>query len=289
MLFWIALPLALVAAVLMAVVVLRRWKEIRMLDPETIRREQERKARDRIVRERFERLLKRWSTPIRRTGKRVSVGLQRMEARLRRASGMRVSSDDAEPDRTQGPGRLQRMLHEAAVFAREGKVNRAERAYLEALKIDMRSAEAYRGLGELYLNDRQYKQARETFQFLISMKAADDGVYAGLAHIDETEGQIPEAEEKRKKALSLNSKSPKRHAELAAFYIKQSRGEEAWQYARKASEIDPKSPRYLELSVEAAILVRDRKEAEMRYERLRLMGYDRAKLQRLKERLDAMG
>lgn len=292
MFFWLSLILALAAAGTIAVVLWRRWKEIRLLDPDTIRTEQERKARDRIVRDRFERLMKRWGTPLRRTGKHfaynISKSFQRMERRLRRTAGM---ADDHIPSgelKRDSSTKMQRMLAEANRLATEGNIQKAERTYLEVLKMDARYVDAYRGLGLLYLNARQYKQAKETFDFLIRIHGANDEVYKGLGAIAEIEGDMNRAEDMRKRALSMNIRSPERHAELASFYMKIGRAEDAWRHAKSACEMNPESASALELSVESAILVRDREEAEKRYEQLRLMRYDRSKLQRLKERLDGM-
>lgn len=292
MFFWFSIILALVAAGTIAVVLWNRWKEIRLLDPDTIRMEQERKARDRIVRDRFERLMKRWGTPLRRSGKRltynISKSFQRMERRLRRTAGM---TDDYIPSGTLKGDRstkIQRMLGEANRLSGEGNAQKAERVYLEILKLDARHFDAYRGLGSLYLGARQYKQAKETFNFLVRIKGANDEVFAGLGAIAELEGDLGRAEDMRKRALSMNVRSPERHAEIANFYMKHGSPEDAWRHARSAYELNPESASALELSVESAILVRDQEEAEKRYEELRLMRYDRSKLQRLKEKLDVL-
>ena len=60
--FWIVLGIALVAAAVIGAVFFIHWKEIRLLDPDTIKAEQERKVRERIVQERLDRRLKRAMT-----------------------------------------------------------------------------------------------------------------------------------------------------------------------------------------------------------------------------------
>jgi tetratricopeptide (TPR) repeat protein len=295
MLLWLSLILVLAAAATIAFVLRRRWKEIRLLDPNTIRAEQERRARDRIVSERLERRLRMLAAPVRRCGKRcvrrVSRSFQRMEWRLRRMSGMPAeerppSFGDARRDFSSG--RVRRLIREADHEALAGNMQKAERIYLEALKLDVRNFGAYRGLGALYLNARKYDQAKETFDFLVRINGADDGVFAGLGAIAEADGDIRTAEAMRKRAVEANPRSMERRAELIRFCLKQGRAEEAWRESVSALELDPDDPLMLELSAESAILQRDREQAEKRYERLRLMRYDRSRLQRLKERLDAM-
>ncbi len=181
------------------------------------------------------------------------------------------------------------MLREAASVAAGGDAARAERIYVEILKMNPRQGDAYRGLGMLYLLNRQYRQAKETLDYLVRIGGADGEVFAGLGTIAEANGAYTEAEAMRKRALEAEPDAAKRHAELAAFYVRRETPRLAWGLAKKACELDPSSSAYLELSVASAILLADRKEADARYERLRLMGYDRSKLQRLKEKLDALG
>ena len=88
--------------------------------------------------------------------------------------------------------------------------------------------------------------------------------------------------------MAAAPRNPKRHAELAAHYMKYGSPEAAWEAAKAATDLDNASPRFLELSVEAAILVRDRNEAERRFDRLRMLINDRSKLQSLREKIEAL-
>ncbi|MBD3251095.1 tetratricopeptide repeat protein [Candidatus Uhrbacteria bacterium] len=292
MLLWISLILALVAIGTIAFVLWQRWTEIRMLDTDTIRKEQERKARDRIVRDRFDRMLKRVLHPLKHRSKQMARTLtrsvQRMEQQLAKTAGIEDTTVPQEESAQDPRRRIRRLLQDAQRLTEQGNYQQAERIYLEILKIDARHFEAYRGLGKLYLTARQYKQARETFDFLVRIQGANDEVFSGLGSIAEIEGNLKEAELMRKRALELNERSGQRHAELAALYMKMENADAAWRHAMRATELDPTSPQALELSVSSAILVRNRKEAEERYERLRLLRYDRNKLQRLREQLDGM-
>lgn len=299
MLFWIALVLIIIATGIIGVILFQHWREIQLLDTDTIRAEQERRARDRIVKERFERHLRKWSAPIRYAGrhlkKRLSRTVTRLEQRMKYHGTETVVYPTATPetelpvtDESAPQDRVTRLLREAQLLAREGKVSRAERVFLEILKTNMRHIDAYRGLGALYLADRQYAQAKEIYDFLLGLDGADDAVYAGLAVIAEAEGRITEALAMREKAIEMSPASSARHGEMAEYYIHQGDGATAMRYARKAIDLDPDAPRSLELFVRAAILSGDRNEAERVYQQLRAKGYDRSKLRQLKDQLDAM-
>jgi len=291
MFFWISLIISIIAAAAIGVVFARRWNQIRLLDPETIRAEKERRARDRVTRQRFDRTMKRWSVPFRQTGKQtmgwIGTAFARLETRMKEAAG--VEDEAGRTPSAARADRISRMLREAVALEANGDIARAERMYVEILKLNPRQRDAYRGLGMLYLVNRQFRQAKETFDFLMRIGGADGDVFAGLGIIAEANGAFTEAEAMRKRALDVEPDSPKRHVELAAFYVRRENPRLAWPAAKRACELDPSSGEALEISIASAILLADRKEAEARYERLRLMGYDRSKLQRLKEKLDAIG
>lgn len=293
MIFWISLIIVIAACGVLGFVLFRHWKEIRLLDTDTIRAEQDKNARNRIMRERFERQFKRWMAPIRHAGKgtinKLGESIASMEHRLRQATGMEHldKGDGRRATGAAGGERVIQLIREAQALAKEGKTSRAEHAYLEALKIDMRNVEAYRGLGALFLSERQYKQAKETFDFLVHLKSADGAVYAGLAMIAEAEMNYQDAETHRKKAIELEP-TMIRHCELGEYYLRRERGTDAIEQAKLARAIDSEAVRPLELMADAALMLKDRKEAELAYQTLRIKGCERSILQRLKEQLDAL-
>jgi tetratricopeptide (TPR) repeat protein len=288
---WLFLVLALIAAGIIALVLFRHWKEIRLLDPETIRAEQERKVRDRIVRQRFDRKLRHFLVPMQRAsralGGRLTQTYRQVEERLAHAARL-PARQEAGGDMSEPSDSVRALLAEAAQHERAGRFAEAERAYLEILRHDDRQFQAYRGLGALYMTQRQYPQAREIFLFLDRLQGCDDTCYASLADIAESQGDTGQVEAMRKRAVEANSRNAARHAELAGFYLSHGSPDYALASARRAADLDPETPRMLELCVEAAILVPDRAEAERRYQRLTSLTNDRRVLLALKDKIDAM-
>jgi len=88
--------------------------------------------------------------------------------------------------------------------------------------------------------------------------------------------------------VEFRPRLPQRHAEMAEFYLARTQPLKAWPFARRAAELDQRSAKYLELSLETAILLGDRTEAHRRYDKFRLLSDDRAKAQSFKEKIDAL-
>jgi tetratricopeptide (TPR) repeat protein len=286
----------IVAAIALAfagVLVARHWKNIRLLDPDSIREERVKREREKVIQRRFERIhadrLAAVQRAGRRIGKRATEAYRRTYRRLQALDS--VYKSVAAPLAAMAPSqreRIKTLLTEARALIRDLRWADAERRCLEVLSMDARQTEAYRLLGQIYLKQKLYPQAAETFEYLVKTKKADDATYAGLADIAGASGDRARAEAMRVKAVEASPRQAHRHAEAATFFLEAGDIERAWPYAARAAELEPGSAKYLELSLEAAILLGDRNEAEARYRRLRLLSDDPNRFQSWKDKLDAL-
>lgn len=286
---------AFAAAALAVIVFLvaRHWKDIRLLDPMSIKEEQAKHKRGEMLERRFERLSQDRLEALKRFGRQIGRGAtQRYRKLYRRFAALeRVYKKAASPFAAMAPStreRIKTLSGEARSLMRDLKWADAERRYLEILTLDSHQADAYRGLGQIYLKQKLYPQAKETFEFLQKINKADDATYAALAEIAEAEGNLALAELMRKKAVDASPRQPHRAAELASFYLEQGEPAKAWPHAKRASELEPGSAKYLELSMEAAIALGDRAEAKERFGKLRLLIEDQSRFQVWKEKIDQL-
>lgn len=271
----------------------RRWKEIRLLDPTSIKEEQQRQQREAMIRRRFDRLRADQILPFKRIGRQLSRGISKAysNAYEKLQAFEKVYQNAKSPFAAMAPStreRIKTLLTEARSLMRDLKWADAERRCLEALSQDQRCVDAYKILGQIYLKQKLYPQAKETFEFVIKMKKADDATFAALAEIAEFDGDLTRAEAMRLKAVELSPRQSHRHAELAAFYLAKGEPAKAWPSAKRASDLEPTSAKYLETSLEAAIALGDVKEARARFDKLRLLTDDHAKFQSWREKIDGM-
>ncbi len=291
MLYWLTLPIAFIAIAFMVAIVFRHWKEIRLLDPNSITEEREREKRDALVRQRFERVKAQKVIPLKQLAERIGTETRSVYRRLvaKLTELEKFYKQAKAPFAMLAPSvkeRIKSLLNDAVSLGRESKWADAERRYLEVLTVDERNMDAYKGLGAIYLRQKFLPQAKETYEFIVKSKKADDIVYASLAEIAEADGNFGRAEEMRKKAVEAKPRLALRHAELAEFYLARHDAAKARVPAEKCAELDPASPRCLELWLEVAILSGDRIEAKRRYDKLRLASNDQNKLSVLKDRIE---
>ncbi len=271
----------------------RRWTDLRLLDPLTIKEERHRQKREEMIRKRFDRMRNEKSHPWKRLGRSIARAFdtlyESLSARLlssseELSSGSGVFSSLAPTTQE----RVKSLVTEARAFYRDQKWSEAEKRYLEVLALDPHYVEAYKGLGAIYIKQKLYPQAQETFQFILKMKKADDATYAALAEIEEATGRLHEAELYRLQAVDASPKQAARHAELAQFYLEQDEPLKAWPSMYRAVELEQNSAKFAELALEIAIKLGDQDEARARYQRFRLLSEDRQRYQYWREKVEAL-
>ncbi|MFA6406995.1 MAG: hypothetical protein WCW34_05815, partial [Patescibacteria group bacterium] len=261
------------------------------LNPLSIKEESERQKRDAMVAQRFSRIQTDKLAPIKylyqqsafqakKTFHAAYIRLVRLDRLYRQATRPFAKVAPSEQER------IKTLLDEARSLARDLKWGESEKRYLEILLLDNRNKDAYQGIGTLYLKQKMYPQAKETFEYLAKTRQADDACFAALAEIAEMEGEVGKAEEMRLKAIELRPRLACRHAELARHYADRNEVAKAWPPAKRASDLEPKSAKYCELALECAITLGDWPEAKRRYDKLRLLSEDYQRLQQFRERID---
>jgi tetratricopeptide (TPR) repeat protein len=286
----------LVAALALGVAVfimVKHWGQIRLLDPQSIREERLKAERAKVIERRFDRVSADRLAAVTRIGREIGRRTRdRYHGAIERLQSLdKVYRTVTSPLAAMAPSqreRIKTLLAEARSMMRDLKWGDAERRCLEVLSMDARHAEAYKLLGQIYLKQKLYPQAKETFEYLIKTKKADDATYAGVAEIYETSGDLTRAEAMRLKAVEASPRQPHRQSEAAQFFLSRGEAGRAWPFAKRASELEPQSAKYLELSLETAILLGDRNEAETRYRRLRLLSDDPNRFQAWKDKLESL-
>ncbi len=290
----LAFTLALLALGLAASIVVRHWKEMRLLDPLSIQEERERQQREALMERRFERVHADKLQPLKRAARHID---RVAKAAYRHTYQRLLAFEAVYKKNIKGPfaamapsnrDRIKNLHQDAKAFMRDLKWADAERRYLEILALDTHQAEAYKGLGQIYLKQKLYPQAKETFDFLVKIKKTDDAVFSALAEISEAEGDLVQAEGYRLKAVEAGPRQAFRHAELAELYLRQNQAAKAWPPVKRASDLDSKSVKYAELALETAIALGQREEAQKRFDRLRLLGEDSVKFQAWREKIAAL-
>jgi len=277
--------------VAMLAIVIRKFPQLTLIDTAALPKERETRKKKEIIHERVGRMAaENW----RGFAAKVGPVLKKIQAWFRRQYTKVLVLDykyqTAKPEDKPLPisdlrAIVDRLQDEAAELVKEGKGSEAEKKYVEIIKIDPKNLGAYRGLGELYLDAKNYLQAKETFEFLVKMSVKE----CCVAHKGRA-GRFPDAEEG-----GSCPASPAVQAEIAKNYLSLSNacrlaGDPTG--ARLALESalghEPANPKHLDLLIEACILEGDKERALAVFGKLKEVNPENQKLGILYEKIMAL-
>lgn len=315
--FYSLFPLILIFVGIAAIVVIvaRKFPPLSALDVEKLPEVQQAKVKDEIKFQRFWRSFSSFGRYLKKIFSRlefVKNGWQWLQGRFRRlvhhwqekykksiiaeikqamkeAKGRRAEEKEIRTDRPPCPvGRASDLLKQAEEAAEKGDWPLAERYFIEAVKHNPKEIEAYRGLGKVYLEMKKYKEARETFEFILKLKPDDDRAYNRLSMVAEARGNWLEAIKCLEEAVKLNDRLAVRFYDLGRFYFKLKKPAAALRHFARAAEIEANNPKYLDQLLEMSIITGDGDLARETYDKLRLVNPDNQKLPEFRQRIEEM-
>lgn len=292
MFYKVAIVLIVVCLALIVVIVVRKFPQLTLIDAEALPKERETQKKKEIIHDRVGRLAaERWKTFV----AKVSPVLAWLRAAFRRQYAKVLMLDrkyqakkPAEKPLSTADIRdmADRMLDEAAGLVKEGRFDEAEKKYVEIIRLDARNLEAYRGLGDLYLDAKNYAQAKETYAFLVKMSVKQ----CCVAHKGRAGQEIDGVKEPAQCPAS-----PAVQSEIAKNYFSLSAACRALgdlPGARLALESavahEPANPKHLDLLIDTCILEGDKDRALEVFEQLKSVNPENQKLGHLFEKIAAM-
>ena len=183
---------------------------------------------------------------------------------------------------------LKQKLAEAEALAAQENYLEAEKLYIEILTLDDKNAAAYKGLGDLYLQQKDFEHARETFEFLLKLKSDEPFVYRKLGTIASEKGDLKAAQEDYLKSLALDAGNVNTYLELAKVYLNLEEKPKAFDLLKEAAGLEPNNPKVLDFLIEVSIIMRDKETALKTFWKLREVNPENQKLSELKEQIEKL-
>src|SRR3989344_7296668 len=248
--WFIPLVLLVASLVVAGAILLRKVPELRVMETSSAAEERARHVKETIIMQRFDRLKREKLGKVGKMatdagsgalkiGRRAVQRLYRLEQYYQKGRRAPEAGGKAAD-----PATVERLLEEAEGFARAGEPIQAEKKYIEVISHNPKTASAYEGLGNLYLDLKHYDQSREALSFALRLSPGDASVHMSLADLDLAEG--------------------KAHAALA--------------HLRESVEKRPNNPKYLDRYIETALAAKERKDAEKGIASLKASNPDNQKI-----------
>lgn len=242
------------------------WQKIpklRAIDLEAMHEHKIKQVKVSIVEERLERKMKEWSrflkekfAPLHKVVKdyldkfyQKIVALQKHYKQKEEKKAI-FKQEDKEALRQ----KISALLSQAENSVKEGKLQEAEKKYIEAVAFDKQNIEVYRGLAQLYVLRKDYIHARETLEFIKQINPNDESVWRDM-------GQVC--------SLLLDDK-------------------QAVNCYKKAVDLSPNNPKNLDILIEMSIKAKDRYLAESTLQRLREVNPENQKLAEYQKQVEVL-
>lgn len=146
---------------------------------------------------------------------------------------------------------LDRLFEQGTIDYKEGKLDDAEKKFLEILKCNDQIVDVNYNLGILYRDKKQYDLSIKYFRKAIELNSKDAAIYCELSTALYYNGDKEEAKSNLEKTIEIDPYYALGYANLGVWYLKQEPPsishnefidslEKAKQYFEKALKLDPK-------------------------------------------------
>ena len=258
----IPLILILISLSIIIFIVVRKFSILAGVDIDNIPAEREAKVKERIISSRLKRNIARWNSRLvkifRFLGGKIGILSKLIYNKLheiKESYGAEMILPTADKEKKIGE-----LSVEVKEMIGEDNFKEAEKRLIEIIGLDSQNIEAFKNLGNLYFENKDYEDARQTFEHTLKL-VKDSGNNEEIAEIN---------------------------FELSLVNRDDGRLEQALGHTREALKVAPNNPRYLDTMLEISIMKKDKISALDAYGKLAKANPDNQKLKDLKKQTDEL-
>lgn len=159
-------------------------------------------------------------------------------------------------------------LNQAEESANREDYAEAERQFIKAIEKDAHSEPAFAGLGRIYLAQKKYGEAIETYKFLIKHYPENDAYHANLGQSYHGQKLYDQAVEAYERAIELKPDNAKRYINLGLTLEAKRHLEEAILNYRQAVDLEKTNTQFMLVLEEALVKKGNKEEAEFLLEEI---------------------
>ncbi|MBU1146193.1 tetratricopeptide repeat protein [Patescibacteria group bacterium] len=255
------IPLGIIILSLAGIIfiIVKKFPVLASINVETIQSEQEAVKKERIVAERLSRkisavgkFLYKVLSPVGRALRGLFSKIYAKVLEWEKSYGKkRVKKLEEAPNTNE---EIKTLFFEAEECFREGKNEEAEKKCIGIIALDHKNIDAYKKLGQVYLEQKNYDNAYETFKHLLKLNPDDVETLLDLGALCRERGE--------------------NDAALANF--------------KRAVELEPTSPRNLDFLIDISIIVKNKDLARETLKKLQEANPENQKLEEFEERIEAI-
>jgi tetratricopeptide (TPR) repeat protein len=142
--------------------------------------------------------------------------------------------------------KIKALFLAADEFFKEGILDEAEKKYIEIVALDHKNVDVYKKLGSLYLEQKNYDNANETFQYTLKLNPNDIETLIDLAMLQKQKGENEKALVNFQRAAELEPTNPKNLDFLIEISIILGKNDLAKETLEKLKEVNPENQKLAE-------------------------------------------
>jgi len=283
----IPLLLILISLSIIIVIISRKFSVLAALDVDSIPAEKEAKFKERIISNRLKRnIIKYWAKTSRAL---IPLGHSINDyIKLRLHKLYQIKDVYRSSDKIQGGETIDQLFSQAEESKKHNDLDSAEKKYIEIIGLDSRNLKAFKELGRVYFEKKEFEEAKQTFEHILKLKEDDEDVYENLGRIAKEKGDLDLARDEYIKLININKQNAQTYFSLAEIYQATGKLPEALGSLKKALKIEPSNPRYLDTMLEISIIIKDKALALDSYKKLNKANPENKKLEEFKRQIDEL-
>ncbi len=267
----IPLILILICLILIMNIVIKKFSALASLDVASIPAEREARFKERIMGNRLKKGYFKYYTKLLKITRPIGMALSNFLKMLyRRLVEFRENYNKGENIVMDQESHIRKLMAEATENLKDGNYDDAEKIYIEIISMDSKNIDAFRALGQLYLNQKKYQEAEQTLVHVLKLLEKQ---------INQPKGTLPD---------EINLQLAETYFNLAELGMGKNGLIEASQHIIEALEVIPNNPRYLDMKLEISIINKDKKTAEEAWQKLAEVNPENQKLEDFKKKISEL-
>ena len=215
MIWIIPLIIIVVSFLVIGFLFYKKIPALRVIDVDSIPKEQARKIKEKIILGKFKRagggkvkvLNKKSTQVVDKVSKHGRRAVQKLYALEQYYQKLKRTASEGQHAYDQDT--IKKLIQDAESLIRKDEFIPAEKIFIDIISHNPKNVDAYEGLGNLFMENEQFDQARETFQFSLKLSPKDASVLVSLAELEIKLDKPKAAVEHLRKAVTKRSKNPK--------------------------------------------------------------------------------
>ncbi len=215
MIWIVPIVIIVIGLVVIGFVLYKKIPKLRVIDVDSIPKEQARKVKEKLILQKFKRagggkvkvLNKKSNAVVKEVSKHGRRAVQKLYALEQYYQ--RLKRTDSDGQHAYDQETIKKLIQEADSLIRKEEYIPAEKIFIDIISHNPKNVDAYEGLGNMYVENGQFDQARETFLYALKLSPKDASVLVSLAELEIKLEKPKAAVEHLRKAVQKRSKNPK--------------------------------------------------------------------------------